>query len=173
MSCHTWFYRKVEVSYEEAKKSLIKKLNKNIKVCQEWIDNPNGKDYLEIKEFYPEWTIGYLYNQVEVDKRKISIIKKDLCKVAVMFKYEHKGQLTCFIEGRGVYVCYDNLPHDLFRLGGYPDDNLFSYEQTVDFIENHKDQIYYYHDNKVTGEDCFDALKRFWTDYPEGMIQFG
>jgi len=41
MGCHTWCLKPVEdVSYEEAKIHLIKKLSAEIHNCQYWIDNP-------------------------------------------------------------------------------------------------------------------------------------
>lgn len=171
MGCHTWFYRKIEVSYEETKTSLVKSLTENIKVCQEWIDNPNGKDYLEIKDFYPEWTIGFLWEQVDIDKRKLSIIEKGLCKEAVMNKYNSGLGVTRYIKGKGHYQSLDFC--DIFRIGNYPEDILFSFDETMDFIERNKENIYHYYYNEVQKKDYVQQLKDYWNEYPDGMIIFG
>jgi len=41
------------------------------------------------------------------------------------------------------YICDNTLPHDLFRIGNYPDDELMSMDETMDFIEKNKDKIYF------------------------------
>ena len=52
--------------------------------------------------------------------------------------------------------------HNLFRVSGYPEDILFSLEETKAFIS--KNNI-----EKVFWED----LVEFWQVYPDGMILFG
>ena len=31
-----------------------------------------------------------------------------------------------------------DTPHDIFRIGGYPDDKLLSFQQTMEFIKNNE-----------------------------------
>lgn len=52
--------------------------------------------------------------------------------------------------------------HDLFRVHNYPNDRLFSLEETIAFIKK----------NDVK-EVMWDDLKEFWSVYPDGMIMFG
>ena len=56
--------------------------------------------------------------------------------------------------------------HDVFRIGGYPDDQLFSLEETMAFIECNKDRITF-------TENWEETLKKFWLLHPDGKIQFG
>lgn len=56
--------------------------------------------------------------------------------------------------------------------GGYPNDKLSSYRETLDFIEkfekknNCKIDVYI---NPITRED---SLKTFWEKYPNGAMSF-
>lgn len=54
--------------------------------------------------------------------------------------------------------------HDIFRIGGYPEDKLFSYDETENFCVVHNIEL---DDNQK------ERLKEFWTEYPDGMIRFG
>lgn len=57
-------------------------------------------------------------------------------------------------------------PHDLFRIGSYADDKLLSLQQTMEFIKNNKDNIWF-------SENWEDELKKFWHENPNGVIEFG
>lgn len=52
--------------------------------------------------------------------------------------------------------------HDLFRIGNYPEDRLYSMEETKAFIEK----------NNIKDVD-WEQLEEFWRLCPNGMIQFG
>lgn len=178
MGCHTWFYKKNnDITYEMCKEHLIKRYNRDITFYDDLInkltnDNLSDDDKDFIKH-YPEFDYNYCVIHKAITQRSLQIIEKGLCKKAVCNTYNSNFGLTYYIENKGFYTSYDSLPHDMFRLGGYPEDNLFSYEETIKFIEEHKDEIYYYHQNKVTGETFEEALQRFWLENPDGMIQFG
>jgi len=55
-------------------------------------------------------------------------IAKDTCE----YSYETFGE--------DKYTDIDT-PHDLFRIGGYPDDKLLSLQQTMEFIKLNKEQM--------------------------------
>ena len=59
-----------------------------------------------------------------------------------------------------------DTPHDLFRIGGYPDDKLLSLQQTMQFIERNKERMSF-------SENWEDRLKEFWSKNPDGVIEFG
>lgn len=59
-----------------------------------------------------------------------------------------------------------DTPHDLFRIGGYPDDKLLSLQQTMQFIERNKEQMSF-------TENWEERLKEFWAKNPDGVIEFG
>lgn len=59
-----------------------------------------------------------------------------------------------------------DTPHDLFRIGRYPDDKLLSYEQTMHFIKQNEKKMSFC-------ENWEDRLKQFWSKNPNGVIEFG
>lgn len=59
-----------------------------------------------------------------------------------------------------------DTPHNLFRIGGYPNDKLLSLEQTMNFIERNKERISF-------TENWETKLKNFWSENPNGVIEFG
>lgn len=63
------------------------------------------------------------------------------------------------------YIDIDT-PHNLFRIGGYPEDKLLSLKQTMEFIEKNKQLITF-------TENWEDNLKEFWSRNPDGIIEFG
>lgn len=172
MGCHTWFYKKVEVSYEDAKLQLIKSLDKNIKILERWVQNPNDKRFLMIRDDHPYYTLEYTKNQLDIYERKKRIVEKGLCKEAVLNKYSDCSfEVFRYIKGKGHYKSLDLC--DIFRIGNYPPDTLFSLQETLDFIEKNKDKVYYYHFNDVQNKDWKQQLEEFWKKYPDGMIDFG
>jgi hypothetical protein len=60
-----------------------------------------------------------------------------------------------------------DTPHNLFRVGSFPDDKLLSLQQTMEFIEQNKD------DYILFSENWEDRLKEFWAKNPDGVIEFG
>lgn len=169
MGCHTWFHKKINVSYEEARDSLVKKYKSNIELTQKWIDNPNDDEYVDMLKYYEYYTIEYLTEQNEIDRRKLRMVESGYCKEAVMRKYDNntidKFNVYHYIKNVGMFV--DCEYHNLFRIPGYPEDMLFSLEETIEFIKINKNFIYWY------ANDWEKRLNEFWEKYPDGMITFG
>jgi hypothetical protein len=59
-----------------------------------------------------------------------------------------------------------DTPHDLFRIGCFPEDKLLSLEQTLEFIERNKERMSF-------SLDWETSIKEFWTKHPDGVIEFG
>lgn len=166
MGCHTWFYKRIDSpSFEEMKEAVLKKYKESIENCEKWLSNPDSDDYKSILEAYPEWNSNELRKWMSVDLRKIKMIEGGYCRQAVVNKYcmfnpdimiEHEGNF---------YVDVDDF-HDVFRKYGYPDDRLFSLQETISYINNP--------DNECTIYDFTrEKLVDFWSLYPDGMIDFG
>ena len=170
MGCHTWFYKKINVSYEEAKEIYIKNTTESIDRLEKWLNNPTSEEYLEVVEDYPEYTLEYMVKELAIYKRKRRIVEKGLCKEAVLRSYFDPTFKTTFkyIKGKGHFQSLDWC--DIFRIGNYPEDRLFSLEETLDFIKRNEDKIYDYNNNKTT---WLFKLEQFWKDYPDGMVSFG
>lgn len=154
MGCHTWFYRKIERTQEEAKQSALNKLIRakdlNWKI---FLDrNYKGLDWSHFSD-------EELLHHNELCDRQIRMINKDLCQRAVWNRQEDET-LTLYVDGKGLFIEVEY--HDLFRIGGYPEDKLFSLEETRNFIKrNNIEDVYW------------DLLEKFWIEYPNGLIKFG
>lgn len=167
MGCHTWFYKKVDISYEDAKSSLIKRYSANINLCQKWIDNPTDPEYLEMVEIYKDWTIDNLIRETEITKRQLRLVEGGYCKAAVMRKYRYGlTGVYSYVKDIGMFKSIDEF-HNIFRMPNYPEDQLFSLNETLKFVEIHKNEITYYHQNWER------ELINYWNKYPDGMITFG
>ena len=75
----------------------------------------------------------------------------------------YDSMLGEYVRGKGYFIDVDEY-HDLFRVGGYPDDCLFSLDATMKFIQENGCELT--EENKV-------HLHAFWEKYPDGMIRFG
>ena len=159
MGCHTWFYRKIERTQKEAKESCLKELRKseklNLNILQD--RNYNGLDW-------SEWEEVDLIKYDAILKRKIMMVENDLCGKAV-WNHQNDKELTEFVEGKGLYI-EDTGFHDLFIKYGYPDDRLFSLDETLDYLNDSKNKCVVY-------EDSLSRIKDFWEKFPNGMIEFG
>lgn len=163
MGCHTWFYRRIDRTIEEARELFLTEYKKSLKSWEELLNNPAD----ECRVAYG-WTQEYCDHYFEVLKRQIRMVEKGLCNVAVMNKQlDH----CIYIPGRGLFITDVSMTHNIFRIGGYPEDMLFSFEETIEFIEKNKEAISNY--RGPLQEDTIDRLKKFWEQYPDGMIDFG
>ena len=191
MGCHTWFYRKIERTQEQAKQNCLKGLLKSEKLNLSILNdrNYNGIDW-------SEWTDDMLLNQDATLKRQIRMVENNFCQRAI-WNYQDDENLTEYIDGKGLYIGYTGF-HDVFRRGGYPEDRLFSYEETIKYLEdndsiirygyfqrshpgipcinglcNGEKPIWFEVDREIRKLEVLELLKEFWNKYPDGMIEFG
>jgi hypothetical protein len=166
MGCHTWFYKKTDTPpYEEMKKFVVDTYKRSVNDLTRWIDNPTDAEYLEMVAVYTDWTIEAITNWRDADARRVRMIEAGLCKQAVMNKFCMYGDgLKEFYNGN----LYDDVDgyHDLFRKYGYPEDRLFSLEETLEYINDPKNECQTY-------DKTVERLTKFWTENPDGMITFG
>jgi len=186
MGCHTWFYRKFDVSIEQVKEDAIYICQQQILRQQKYIDDP----YLDIEwrhEYVEDYKKRYNCDPFEHDKKFfekcLRFIEKGYFKKLdtlsrfydfITLEDEKNGK---FIKGIYNYCARNNsvyikdkgsdLPNTIFRVGNYPEDQLLSYEETINFINSHVVSFSY------EKEMALDKLKQFWEKYPDGMICFG
>jgi hypothetical protein len=172
MGCHTWFAKKIEVSHADVKANVVATLQKQIDFYQQLISDRSSIDP-ELLEAYPEWTIEFGQKYLNIVLRQLRLINEDFCQHAMYMRYVHNDDQTYYVRGRGFYVVTKEMPHDIFRIGGYPQDELYSLQETLDFIEAHKqggqNEYYVY----SFCEDWQQRLADFWKQYPEAQIHFG
>lgn len=156
MGCHTWCAYKVHRTIEEARKIWIDEQEKTIERWKEISDNP-----------YDDCRIAYEWTQEDVDfglavfKRQLRMVKNGLCNIAVM---RNQPELSYYRESRGFFIdCKDY--HDIFRIGNYPTDELFSKDDCMKFIERNKNKIQF-------TEKSYERIDEFWNKYPDGFMHF-
>lgn len=160
MGCHTWFYRKIERTQEEARESCLKKLRYeeelNLNILQD-------RDYKGIN--WNNWSDDMLLKRDAIIKRHIKMVENNANLKAIWYhQYESLTILTDYVEGKGLY--FETEYHDTFRRYNYSDDKLFSLEETIAYIRNPTNECEF-------NDNTFTRLKEFWNKYPDGMIQFG
>lgn len=78
-----------------------------------------------------------------------------------------EGETSCnYCEHSETGFTDVGAPHNLFRVGGYPEDKLLSLEETLDFIERNKETVSF-------SENWERKLVDFWEKNPNGVIEFG
>ena len=159
MGCHTWFYRKIERTQEEAKQSCLIKLKRERNLCWKIYKNPTsylGIDWNTTKNEQLEYISKY--------NRKIKAVANNFYKRAV-WNNQNDKEITIYIDGKGLFI-EDTGFHDLFRKGGYPGDMLFSLEETINYINDAENDCSVY-------PTTIQKLEEFWKKYPRGLIEFG
>lgn len=70
-----------------------------------------------------------------------------------------------YYEFQGRKYTNVNMPHNLILIGIYPEQVLFSLEETLQFIEKNKEKITF-------PENWEERLIDFWVENPNGVIDF-
>lgn len=180
MGCHTWFYKKIDVNEEQVKTDVTNFIKGEIDFYDKIISRRNEIDK-DLLDAYPEWTVDHGKKYKPIMERKLRMIEKGLCKVAMYNRYKSSDYHNIHYFDKDkctMYVSTDNLPHDIFRVSGYPYDKLYSLEDTLIFLETHKNVyynqcIYENRNNEELKEIAIKKLKEFWENNPDGMIRFG
>jgi hypothetical protein len=157
MSCHTWCARKVDRSIEEAREKYIKQQIESIRSAIKMLNDPTD----ECRVAY-EWSEEYIQNSLHVMWRQLRMVENGFCNVAVMNK---QPETSYYIPGKGFFINCDEHGNQ-FRIGGYPEDQIFSKEECLKFIEDNKDKIKFF-------DKTYEWLDEFWDKYPDGFMHFG
>lgn len=171
MGCHTWFYKKIEgPTDEQVKEKIIQRIDGELDFLERLIVNRSSIDE-DLLEAYPEWTPEYAEEQVPYwDNLRLQISNGEMSRQEMMDLYSEMNYfgegIMDYAEGRGWFLSSNDLPHDLFRKYGYPEDRLFSLEETLEYIRDPKKECVVY-DHTVS------ELEKFWKENPDGMITFG
>ena len=131
MGCHTWFYKRTEAPIIDFKDRAANFLQQEIDDCNDWIE----REYFEIlsKEEL-EYNIKY-------SSRVLSWIKKGWIKDAAM---KITSEVDDFHYSEVTKAFYEDAElHDVFRRGGYPEDELHSLDETLEYLEKNDDIIFY------------------------------
>lgn len=185
MGCHTWFYKKIqEPSAKEVRNTVKDRCEKELSFLDRLINDRSSID-ADLLEAYPEWTTEWTLIMKDAWQRIYTFANGGDLNINELPEVFHRffdnnldrdsilehlyvmwtNELTEYVKGKGWYVDTDEF-HDIFRRGGYPDDRLFSLEETLAYIQNPE--------NGCTTYDWTEQrLEEFWKKYPDGMIDFG
>lgn len=166
MGCHTWCYKKVDITIEEAREIWIKNAKKHIERWTEITNDPNHE--MRQEDAYPEWDQEYCENHLRISKEQLERVENGIGdkKVETMVMRQ-QPELSIYL-GKGKFYIEEGT-HDPFRIYGYPTDRLYSYEETLAYIKKYEKEksvkVELYNDGKT--------LKKFWENNPDGLIEFG
>lgn len=179
MGCHTWFWIPATITQEEAEKLYVKELEycslewaKMLCVWYLpytyfmiwWSKLTKSKSYYRYlhKEdiYYPFETKEQIGWYINVNYRSCRMVSKGMCKKAIWRRIN--GHYRYF-DDKGAYECSKKY-HDVFRVYGYPDVVLTSYEEVVQYLETCENKTIY---------DSLERVKEFFIEYPKGLITFG
>jgi len=166
MGCHTWCYNKafdLNCMFPDETISIVLQnifikydILADIAKEKEWIKDHKDKA-LYFKRLKSFWDRGWFRN--DKPKRKLlDIIANNTLEV---LPYTFKVGVA--------WKPVEEYGNNLFRVAGYPEDVMLSYEDTMKFLDK-----YYDPKNVYRGGVRNDALiKEFWEKYPNGMICVG
>lgn len=171
MGCHTWCYRKIEISNEKLKSDALKICDYQIQSCEDWITHPEKIYWTDNKESF----IKQLIKEQKFFTRAQRLINKDILKkdglvgmyIHTTTKFieieNHLDHLYFYSSERDAIYIEDTGFHNIFRLENYPSNKLYSLQETLDFISKHGEKVYYSNQ---------DYIHEFWDKFPNGLIMF-
>ena len=165
MGCHTWFYTLADPqpTYEEIRSKLIDLYKSEQGYYQRHLSGTLDEDEAFLFE---DKTIQESTHAVQVLDRLIRRLENRTCKVATLRRVYQIGSYT-YCETNGlIYKPVRNF-EDLFR-NPYSDVELLSFEDTIKFIEQNSDRVWFAYSAEIT----MQKLRQFWDENPNGMINF-
>jgi hypothetical protein len=166
MGCHTWFYKKIESPSDgEIRNLTLERCDKEIDFLERLINNRESIDS-DLLEAYPDWTPEWAKGTKSFWLEIKESIENNTIELDELYDHycDWVGGLTEYIDGKGWFVECEY--HDVFRKYGYPEDRLFSLQETLDYINNPNNKCVVY-------DDTNRRLEEFWNKYPDGFIEFG
>ncbi len=163
MGCHTWFKTKSKYTIEGLRAIFLVHWEEWIKRWTVLVNEPENEDRLKI---FNHLTQEQMEFHLKVYQRQYDLVKKGIIKQDFIYHFTRdtdEGNLYEIHDGV-IYVETDDMPHDIFRKGGYPDTKLTSYDETIDFCKN---------DGIVLDDHQVASLRKFWGENPVGLIDFG
>jgi len=161
MGCHTWFWQRIERSFDDAKENYHIAKTKELDSLQRCIDSPT-KDDIEMAQIY-SWTSSHLRDWIADIEQEMDIVASGY-RQCIMWENQPDtdDESVVYVKDAGFYRrCKDK--GDTFRTV-HTEEKLFCYDQTIHFCDKNGIEL---NSNQIK------SLKDFWDEYPEGMIDFG
>ncbi len=171
MGCHTWMKTKSKYSIEDIRQLWVEQQQDWV---NKWATYTIDKDHEDRKKggAFDHLSQEDFERHLLIYERQLRMVKNGNIKSAFvnhLHKDTDEGEL--YLVHNGVVYCETkDTPSNIFRVGNYPDDILLSMEDTMRFIMENKERIYYYSDKF---ESVIKELEEFWENNPIGLIEFG
>lgn len=188
MGTHTNFYKKLNLTQEEAKQNCLVKLNRDREYLlsekgywsiinkelncfvEEYIEELNSsklseKDKQNILSSTKLLSIKDKDFLLEVIDRKIKMVENNLCQRAVWNNLwfpidEYHDKVYEYIDGKGLYIDLDEEFMYQFKCNFWNDRIFFSYEEVMKELKDGLEVDY----------EFIVKIKEFWKKYPDGII---
>ena len=167
MGCHTWGYNKWEgVSREEGIRNIKLRISAECDFCERLKNHRETID-ADLLETYTEWTPEYAIEKIKYweDLRNKLDEMTDTEIFNMYLRMDLLDEVVDYVEGKGWYKEVEGF-WDPFRHLNFSEAQLFSLQETLDFMHDPKNQCIVY-------DYSYDQVNEFWEKYPDGMIDFG
>lgn len=165
MGCHTWFHTKAEAPIADAQAKLRGILVEELDIIEK-IDTKNTKGVSAFARGHYKDKEYRALAKAHFSER-LSLLDAGELTMEQVVDSLHGEEVSNhkYVDGKGWYIQVDKY-HDVFRKFGYPDDRLFSLEETLAYINDPANKC-------VVRDNTVERLQAFWEEYPDGMITFG
>ena len=170
MGCHTWFYTKLEVqpSYEEVREKYLNFLDNERGYFERHISGTLSEDESWL---FDDKTLEDSEYTLSVLNRIYSRVLNRYCKIATLRHASYDCLNLEFCDKNNLY--YKEVDrHDIFRIGGYPNDELLSMAETLEFLKINDYKIFR-NSTLEQREEVIADMQKFWDEYPNGLVRFG
>jgi hypothetical protein len=193
MACHTWYYKRVERTQQQANANYLRHQRvwlrrmrwigiqhlAYVQIWQRlrrWVGLPAAhrrfrdnvhRINVQYSYLYPFESFAELQNSIAIVRRQIRMVRKGLCQKAV-WNHQKSSRTNTYVGG--IYFEAADGYHDGFRVYDFKitkEVYLYSYAAVVAFLETLPEQ------KKWVGEDSMAFVQQFFEQYPDGMICFG
>lgn len=164
MGCHTWFYKQVERTVEEAREIALKIQQKTL---SRWLDMDYKTDPSCIAYGWNELTVAETIFEETARLRQIE--SGDL--YAVWSNQPDGDGVNYYNPMTGKFYVNDPDVHDLIRVGNYPEIRFFSFEEIYRWILDHRKDLHF-NTSRITVQEV-EAVKNYFETNPNAMVCFG
>ena len=181
MSCHTWCYKKSEITSSTLKLEIVKYCLQMSLLLYKNLDKKIENKLNVIKDEFNGSVTAFEEHLADYHE-PISKLEKYIDRmesgddIPIFELYdiysEQAGNSSEVINGS---LYEDTNYHDLFRTSYDDEIFLYSLDETLLYIKNNNCCGNTYNNGKefVTDPIDFSRIEQFWKNYPEGVIYFG
>ena len=180
MGCHTWHWKRVPLSREEATQLAYVRLEQMKTKLRAFVVQEVAKVELTWRSL-EAWDAHTATYQERLENDDWTTVAEMVCDQLPGHTTEYEGQFYQDISCDGTQSPDTYTEHDSFRIDAYPEEYLFSLEQTLAYIQKLQGEGQYvdiWEENDSAGyggpiPETYKRLEEFWRRYPDGMITFG